>query len=311
MENPAAVASVADGHLFEPIIVNRPALPARSTLKAVVFNARGGRHLAGIVDCLRRPPLQGADVILLCEVAWRHRESGGRESASELAAALAMSFAYLPQFAVPRRTGAPESSLGNAILSSRPLTEAYAMPLTHQIRTRRIRGLVGTAAGLAARATFNGKTITLGVAHLNSRGSPAGRELQMREFMTRFPREGLALIGGDFNTTTVDLRDRYAMMSAVRQLLLEPRRLWAPEPWEPLFERLAEAGFEVGGANAPGRQTFTLSGIIPPPIRLKLDWIAPRGLEPVPGSAAVRPARQSIFGPRISDHDFVVCDLRI
>jgi len=311
MENPAVAASVADRHPFEPIVVNRAPLAARSTLKAVAFNARGGRYLPAIVDCLRRPPLQGADVILLCEAAWRHRESGGREFASELAAALAMSFAYLPQFAVPRETRAPESFLGSAILSSRPLTEAHALPLTHKIRARRIRGLIGTAAGLAAKATFNGKTITLGVAHLNSRGNPAGRELQMREFMARFPHEGPALIGGDFNTTTVDLRDRQAMMRAIRRLLLEPSRLWAPQPWEPLFERLAEAGFEVGGANAPGRQTFTLSGIIPPPIRLKLDWIAPRGLEPVAGSAAVRPARQSMFGPRISDHDFVVCDLRI
>lgn len=311
MENPAVAASITDGHPFEPIIVNRPPLTARSTLKAVAFNARGGRNLSAILECLRRPPLQGADVILLCEAGWRHRESGGREFASELAAALGMSFAFLPQFAVPRESGAPESFLGIAILSSRPLTEAYAMPLTHKIRTRRVRGLIGAAAGLTAKTTFNGKTITLGVAHLNSRGNPAGRELQMREFMTRFPREGPALIGGDFNTTTVDLRDRQAMLRAIRQLLLEPSRLWAPEPWEPLFERMAEAGFKVSGANAPGRQTFTLSGIIPPPIRLKLDWIAPRGLEPVPGSAAVRPARPSIFGPRVSDHDFVVCDLRI
>jgi len=310
MEYPAESAPLAGRHLFEPIVVNRPPLAGRSTLKVVAFNARGGRHLEGIVDCLRRRPLQGADVILLCEAAWRHRRSGGREFVAELAEALKMSFAFVAQFAVPRAAGPPTAFLGSAIVSSRPLSEVDAVPLSHKVRARLVRGLIGTAAALTATATFNGKTIALGVAHLNSRGSPGGREQQMREFLTRFPREGPAVVGGDFNTTTVDLRNREAIMRAVRKLVLEPSRLWAPQRWEPLFERLAQAGFAVKGANAPRRQTFTLSGIIPPPIRLKLDWIAARGLDPVPGSAAVIPARKSILSSRLSDHDFVVCDLR-
>jgi endonuclease/exonuclease/phosphatase family metal-dependent hydrolase len=311
MENPAGSGPSANRHLFEPLVVNRPPLPARSTLKVVAFNAHGGRHLGGIVDCLRRPPLQGADAILLCEAAWRHRFSGGREFAAELSEALGMSFAFVGQFGVPRAAGPPESFLGTAILSSRPLSDVYAVPLTHNVRARLVRGLIGTSAALVATATFNGKRITVSVAHLNSRGSPPMREQQMQEFLARFPREGPAVVGGDFNTTTVDLRDHDAIMRSIRKLILQPKRLWAPERWEPLFERLYDAGFEVKGTNAPRQQTFTLSGMVPPPIRLKLDWIVTRGLEAVPGSARVRRARQSIFGPRLSDHDFVVCDLRI
>jgi endonuclease/exonuclease/phosphatase family metal-dependent hydrolase len=311
MENPAPAASGADSYPFEPIVVNRPPLAARSTLKVVSLNAQGGRHLSGIIDCLRKPPLKGADVIFLCEAGWRHRLSGGHEVAAEMAAALGMSFAFEPQFALPRVGGPPESFLGNAILSSRPLSEVRSVPLTHTIRSRSIRRFIGTAAGVAASAVFNGKSLALGVAHLNSRGNPAGRELQMREFLSKFSVDGPAIVGGDLNTTTVGLRNREEMMRAVRQFLRQPRRLWAPQRWEPLFERLVEAGFRVDGANVPGRQTFSLVGIIPPPLRLKLDWIALRGLQPVPGSAAVRPARLSLFGPRLSDHDFVVCDTRI
>jgi endonuclease/exonuclease/phosphatase family metal-dependent hydrolase len=311
MDKPAFASAVTDSNTFDPIVVNRPPLSARPTLKVVEFNAHGGRHLNGIIDCLRRPPLKGADAILLCEAGWRHRLSMGYEFAAEVAAALGMSFAFKPQFAVPRPEGPPESFLGNAILSSRPLSDVYSVPLTHKIRARSIRRLIGTAAGLVARAVFNGKPLTFGVAHLNSRGSPTGRELQMREFLARFPSDGPAIIGGDFNTTTVDLHNRDAIMSAIRQFVAEPRRLWAPERWEPLFDRLAEAGFKVDGSNASGRQTFTLSGILPPPIRLKLDWIALRGFHPVPGSASVRVARQGLFGPRLSDHDFVVCDVKL
>jgi hypothetical protein len=35
--------------------------------------------------------------------------------------------------------------------------------------------------------------------------------------------------------------------------------------------------------------------------------LALRGLKPVAGSAAVVPARMSLFAPRFSDHDFIMC----
>jgi endonuclease/exonuclease/phosphatase family metal-dependent hydrolase len=300
-----------DGHHFDPIVVNRPALAARPAFKIVAFNAQGGRHLRGIIACLRRPPLMGADVILLSEADWRLRRSNGAEVAASIAAELGMSLAFLPEFGIPREHGEPWSFLGNAILSSCPLSDICAVSLPNLFLRPRMRRLVGAPAGLVTKTVVNGKTILIGVAHLNSRWDPAGRDLQVREYLANFPAEGLAIVGGDFNTTTVDLRGRDSFRKAAWRFLAEPRRLREPERWESLFERLAEAGFKVRGANAPGKPTFTFTRAIPPFLRPKLDWIALRGLEPVPGSAAVVPARLSAFSWRVSDHDFVVCDVRI
>jgi hypothetical protein len=63
-------------------------------------------------------------------------------------------------------------------------------------------------------------------------------------------------------------------------------------------------------ANLPLVPTFALATLMPPFIRPKLDWIAVRELRPLPGSARVVRATRS-WSRRISDHDFIVCDLEL
>jgi len=46
-------------------------------------------------------------------------------------------------------------------------------------------------------------------------------------------------------------------------------------------------------------------------MRPKLDWIALRGIAALPGSAAVVPARNSIWSARFSDHDFITCEIAL
>src|SRR5437899_1898617 len=122
MDEPvAAPADRAAPHTWEPVMLNRPPLAERPVLKVVAFNAQGGRFITEIAKRLRRPPLDESDVILLSEMDWRLRRSGRCEVAAELAAELAMSFAYFGEFAISSAVGAPVSFVGNAILSSRPL----------------------------------------------------------------------------------------------------------------------------------------------------------------------------------------------
>jgi hypothetical protein len=301
----------AYGHPFEPVVVNRPPTNARSILKVVVFNAAGGGYLPQALECIGRPPLEGADIILLCEAGWRTRQSDGREFAAELAQELGMSFAFMAEFGRSRPSDRSWASTGNAILCRQPLSQVCAVPLPNLFLHRRVRRLLGAPCGLIVKSSFGSRTITIGVAHLNSRCDPAGRDRQMRDYLAQFPRDGAALIGGDLNTTTVDLRTWSTVMKAMRLLITQPRRLREPMHWEPLFERLAESDFDVRGANAHGQPTFTFSRMVPPPIRPKLDWIALRGLEPMPQSARVVPARSAPFRWRISDHDFIVCDIRL
>ncbi len=94
-------------------------------------------------------------------------------------------------------------------------------------------------------------------------------------------------------------------------MIVNPHRFKAPQPYEPLFERLKEHGLAIEGANVADRATFTFSGLIPRWMRPKLDWLAVRQLRPITGSAAVVSPRPSFAWRRASDHDFVTVDLEL
>ena len=306
MEESAAASSAARTRpAWRPMVMNRPASAEQRLLKVVAFNARGSGSLDKISVLLRRPPLSFPDVILLTEMDWRMRRSGRRETAAELAADLGMSFAHNGEFGIARPQGEPISFVGNAILSNRPLADVRVLPMANNW-IRRSRWPVGGPAGLAAKVLVNRRPIVLGVAHLNSRWNPSGRERQMTQFLEGFP-AGTAIFGGDFNTTTVELRSPASFIKVMALALLQPHRFRNPRRWEPLFERLREAGFDTAGANVNRMPTFTPSRLVPPIVRPKLDWLALRGLKPIAGSAAVVPARTSFIARRFSDHDFIMC----
>jgi endonuclease/exonuclease/phosphatase family metal-dependent hydrolase len=308
MEELAAAFSDTDrAPAWGPIVVNRPARAEQRLLKVVAFNAHGGGSLDAISATLRRRPLDYPDIILLSEMDWRMRRSGRRETAAELATDLGMSFAYIGEFGVLPPKGEPVAFVGNAILSSRPLADVRVLRMARNSNRQHLRRWVGTSAGLAAKVMVNRRPLVLGIAHLHSRWNPSGRELQMRRYLEGFPAGVAAIIGGDFNTTTVDLSSRAALIKAMVLSLLQRHRFRNPQKWEPLFERLREAGFKIAGANVNGKATFTPNRFIPPVVRPKLDWLALRGHKPVAGSAMVVPARTSLLAPRFSDHDFIMC----
>ena len=186
-----------------------------------------------------------------------------------------------------------------------------ALPLSKTLTRRRFRRLQGAPAGLAAKVLVNRRPLGLGIAHLNSRWNPSGRELQIRQYLDGFPAGGAAILGGDFNTTTVELSSPASFIKVLALSLLQPHRFRNPQRWEPLFERLREAGFDTAGANVNGAPTFTPTRLVPPIVRPKLDWLALRGVKAVAGSAAVVPARMSWFSPRLSDHDFIMCVVQV
>jgi endonuclease/exonuclease/phosphatase family metal-dependent hydrolase len=293
---------------LQPMMVNRRSpKKAAKLLKVVAFNAKGGRHLDGIRRCLTRPPLTGANVILLCDADWCRPRSGFRRVAAELAASLEMSFAFVPK----QQAMEPGSYSGNAILSSQPLLDVVAVSLSKPQLTSSELERVGESHGMLAATVFNGRRITFGVAHLTARWNPEGRERQMADFIAAVPADGPVLIGGDFNTTTIDLGGRNALLRALGEIVPNPGRFRSPELHEPLFQHLKETGFDVHGFNLWRKPTFTYARVIPPFLRPKLDWLAARQLSPVPGSALVVPARQSILGRRFSDHDFVMCEVQL
>jgi len=313
--SPALKVELSDP--FAPIVVNRPGQRLTAPFKVVAFNALGCGDPEAVADCLRRPPLAGAAAILLSEVDWGLRRSRARHCAADLAELLSMSFAYAPEFGFGREQREFSSFFGNAILSAAPLENVRIVPLpTHYDWTkRRLRGTasgtrrVGRRGGVIADINLGGKTVTLALAHLENRVGPEIRAQQMAQFLDSLPSDGPAVVAGDFNTTTANFWNRSEWLGLLAGILIEPRRLRRPEPYEPLFGLLQRAGFEYRDANPPLEPTFTPSGLIPPFMRAKLDWIALRRLGAVPRSAHVIRPRHRLR--RISDHDFVVCDFTV
>jgi endonuclease/exonuclease/phosphatase family metal-dependent hydrolase len=301
---------------FPPVVVNRAARRPDSRLRVVLLNAAGGKRFREIVKCLKRPPLQAADVILLCEVNAGTKPSAGRDVAAEMAAMLEMSCAYIPEFGVTNPRGEIVLYMGNAILSAAPFDDVVAVPM-HNPRTPRLfsgqghRSRVGTPTGLVTRMNFGGRELTVGLAHLHSRCVPAERARQMATYLASFPAAGRAVFGGDLNTTTTELSSGSSMLATARQMITNPGRFRAPQAYEPLFECLRDHGLEIDGVNVPDRPTFTFSGLIPRSMRPKLDWLAVRDLRPVAGTAAVVPPRSPVLMRRVSDHDFVTVDLEL
>jgi len=299
---------------FPPIIINRPARPVPGPLRVTLFNARGGVYLEGIGDCLSRPPLGQSSLMLLCESDWGTKRSGEREVAAELARRLNMSFAYVPEFGIPQADGNHKSFLGNAILSTVPLSEVRAVALPRPLPDRgnpMLRRRVGLNTALIAKARLRQQEVTVGVLHLASHCDPQARDRQMATYLAAFPKAGPAIIGGDLNTTTTVLQSGRDILRTFVQVFLRPARFHRPQPYEPLFRRLSAAGLRVEEVNVMDKPTFTFTRVIPPRFRPKLDWFAVRGLKAVPGSAAVLPARRSVFSSRLSDHDFVTVELDI
>ena len=299
---------------FPPIVENRAARRTQSRLRVVLLNAAGGKRFGEIARCLKRPPLCDADVILLCEV---NSKPGGRAVALELARLLEMSCAYIPEYVLKPPDGEIVLYMGNAILSSVPFEDVTAVamhrprtPMAWPMRMRRWKR-VGTPTGLVANLKFGGEEITVGVAHLHSRCTPAERARQMATYLESFPASGRAIFGGDLNTTTKELSSRALIWATLREIIADPDRFHTPQAYEPLFEHLREHRLTIDGVNVANRSTFTFSGLIPRAWRPKLDWLAVRGLRPIAGTAAVVTPRSRILQRRISDHDFVTVDLEV
>jgi endonuclease/exonuclease/phosphatase family metal-dependent hydrolase len=303
-------------HLYDSVVENRPTTLAPGPLRVVAFNAQGGVRFEGVLRCFAREPLRSASIILLSEADFLTRRSGKRKVAAELAQALDMSCAYVPEFGFVSTKGSIVSFLGNAILSREPIEDVSAIPLpkvsARYPRIPRSLGSVtrkGNQVAIVGTVRIRGKAVHLCIAHLDSRAAPEGRDRQIAAMLERFPSEGPAIFGGDLNTTTVELINPASARIVLREMLLNSRRFRYPQEHEPLLARLEAAGFSTRGANADGRATFTFSRLVPPWMRPKLDWIALRDLAPVDGSARVIPARPSLFAPRVSDHDFIAVDV--
>jgi hypothetical protein len=209
-----------------------------------------------------------------------------------------LSMAYGPEFAFRRTDREFCSFFGNAILCSTPLQSVSVVPVpvlydwSETFMRKGVGSLVriGARSGLVAKTKIAGHDLMIGVLHTESRTGPSGRESQMAGMMKAFPSRGAAIIGGDFNATTIGSTGPLALAGLAIKFAIDPMRLRDPERHEPLFQRVREHGFETSGANAALRPTFTPTRFLPRFIRPKLDWICYREILSAASSIWSEPA---------------------
>jgi endonuclease/exonuclease/phosphatase family metal-dependent hydrolase len=148
--------------------------------------------------------------------------------------------------------------------------------------------------------------------HLESHGDPSLRDAQAAALLAAldaYAPGAPALVGGDLNTHSLgsaELEDREALVRALRA---DPRRLAEPFAHEPLFERLARAGFDRSACNVAGASTERRRGAEGSERgTLRLDWFFARGL--VCSDPAVLAAVDPATGEALSDHEAIAVTIR-
>lgn len=198
----------------------------------------------------------------------------------------------------------------------------------------------GGRRGLYVALDWNGRTVVVATVHIEMRGTPTCRAMQFRSFLDGLGRceaawgKGLpVVVTGDWNTHTFRRGGRLNSGREFVRIIGTPRGrlegdLVQPYRHEPLFEALKEARLDVEGVNdgAPtasqaldtvedlaifpdwfGRGLVRLSGLEGRVLRMRLDWIAVRGLRAAGKARTMMPDGED--GEPLSDHALIIADV--
>ena len=287
---------------------------APAPIRVAAWNVERLRHLDAIGDTLARVD---ADIALLSEIDVGMARSGNRHGVAELAARLGHSYAYGVEFIELDGGGADERAAnagavnaagfhGNAVTSNMRLHRPFLARLDAQgawFGWERDQPRVGGRMAIGAQVELAGHLVTVVSVHLESHSGPGDRATQAAQLLDvidKYDAHAPVLLGGDFNTSTVErARDRDEEFRRA-ELLRDPMRALHVESYEPLFAHMASRGFDWRACNdldtpterpAPGRADRPLG---------KIDWFFTRGLRA--SGPAVIPALTPAETPS-SDHD--------
>jgi endonuclease/exonuclease/phosphatase family metal-dependent hydrolase len=238
-------------------------------LKIVSLNMARETQVDKILDNLKQAEsLASTDVWLLQEVA--ERPASGRKTIPELAQALKLNYVFVPADSLE----GGELISGLAIMSRFPLVDPRVIPLA------RNNNKINTRCRIALETQIEGPFGPIEVynVHLDTRITRRQRMEQIRPILdSASSLNRPVIVAGDFNTANI-------------------RWIWnvLPIPFAEKHGSLVEDAFLKRGFTSPldpSKGTINMF-----PISLRLDWIFPRGLDPL--SAGVEPIK-------FSDHDAV------
>jgi endonuclease/exonuclease/phosphatase family metal-dependent hydrolase len=305
--------------LFRQVEFGAP--PARDsaapeTLKVAYWNAERCKLLEASAELLAGV---AADVVLLAEMDRGMARSGQRHTARELAERLGMGMIFGVEFLEfdlgdtrERTWHAGEHNCeglhGAAILSRWPMARPALVRLdrdgTWFDGARNGERRVGGRVALAAMLRLGPHDVALVSTHFESHSDPAHRAMQMTvllDMIERYAAGTAVVIGGDFNTNTLDRDQRFTAEDKRRLLRDDPKRLVDPVRYEPMFELARGRGYDWEACNVADAPTQRQRPDgTPTAPHGKIDWLLTRGLRAASPTLVPAVDRQ---GTAISDHE--------
>jgi endonuclease/exonuclease/phosphatase family metal-dependent hydrolase len=286
-------------------------------VRVAVWNVEEVRHPDAVAATLAG---LAPDVTLLSEVDDGMARSGNRRCIAELARRLGHGYAYGIEFveldlggAALRREFAGRRNRsglhGNAITASLRLHRPFLVRLDVDggwLGWGRDEPRVGGRMAIGAQIELGGRMTTLVSVHLENNSTPADRAARTARLLDLVERRDPAapvLIGGDFNSSTVDGAADADGSRRQALAMADPTRLVRVEPWEPLFALMAARGFDCQACNVADAPTQRPLRGEPRRALGKIDWIFTRGLRAT--RPAIVPALRPDGAPS-SDHDCLV-----
>jgi endonuclease/exonuclease/phosphatase family metal-dependent hydrolase len=228
-----------------------PAAPSRH-INVVTWNIDRGTQLSAIVESLASCR---ADLILLQEVDWNTHRTGFADIAAELSKRLQQNAVYGIEFEeLSQEEPGKPAYIGQATLTRLPIVNSRVLRFRNQSGFWKPHSWIpsgmplmqrrqGNRIALVTELRFNGGTLVVYNAHLESRSMGLIQSAQLDEMLAdaqRYPSATPILLGGDLNTKyfpSVFLRklERAGFQSALGQRIERTHTIMLSLDW--LFAR--------------------------------------------------------------------------
>lgn len=310
---------IATNDVFSAVEVRAPSRlgpPCADMVTVAFWNAERCKYP---VESAALIEAQQADVTLLAEMDHGMARSGNRHTTRELADCTGQGYLFAVEFIELDLGDAREKTWhagqdnqsglhGGGMLSPHPLLAPLVVRLEMdgdwfdgRHGERRVGGRIAVAATL--ETAFG--PLVLASVHFESHGDPAQRRDQMHRLcaaLDDYAGDAPVVIGGDFNTNTIDRVHEPTPEEKRAWLAADPERLANPVSYEPMFETARAFGYDWEACNAHGPTQRTRPDGTPKPPFVKLDWFFTRGV--AAHNPRIVPAVDAA-GKAISDHELI------
>lgn len=300
-----------------------PDPPSPSSARIVFWNAERLKYLTPSIAVLGATK---ANAYLLCELDLGMARSGNIHTTASLAQDLGAGYIFAVEFvelglgdARERHWHMGETNAGGlhgaGLMSRHVLQRPRLLRLETSGRwfdgkfgERRVGGRIAIMAELEV----GGKPVLLVSVHYESHTGPEDRLAQTRLLLDDIDRSNPGqpvLIGGDFNTNTLDRANQESPKHVQQLLRDDPLRLTYPMAYEPMFEELHRRDYDWENCNVMGTPTQRTrpDGTPQEPLG-RIDWFFSRGL--ACSDPAVIPAVDEA-GIAISDHEALAVTIQL